>query len=71
MGFTDWSPSHTRLALFIIASFIGQVAIWFPRMGQAEERQARSEERAEKRDTELFAMIDQRITEVNQRIDGL
>ena len=71
MGFTDWSPSHTILALFIVAGFIGQVAILFYRMGQSEKRQARSEERAEKRDAELLAMIDKRITEVNQRIDGL
>ena len=68
MGFADWSPSHTILALFVVAGSIGQVAILFYRMGQAEKRQVRSEERAEKRDAELLAMIDKRITEVNQRI---
>ena len=68
MGFTDWNPSHTILALFIVAGFVGQVAVLFHRMGQAEKRQARSEERAEKRDAELLALIDKRITEVNLRI---
>ena len=35
------------MALFIVAGFIGQVAILFPPMGQTEKRQAQSEERAE------------------------
>ena len=85
MDFGSWSPSHTILALFIVAGFIGQVAVLFYRVGQTEKRLARSEERAEKRDAELLALIDkrfgevnqqfgevnQRFDEVNQRIDGL
>ena len=78
MDFGTWSPSHTILALFIVAGFIGQVAVLFYRVGQTEKRLTRSEERAEKRDAELLAMIDKRIgevnqrfNEVNQRIDGL
>lgn len=71
MDFGTWSPSHTILALFIVAGFIGQVAVLFYRVGQTEKRLTRSEERAEKRDAELLAMIDKRIGETNQRIDGL
>jgi len=78
MDFGSWSPSHTILALFIVAGFIGQVAVLFYRVGQTEKRLTRSEERAEKRDAELLAMIDKRIGETNhrigetnQRIDGL
>ncbi len=71
MDFGSWSPSHTILALFIVAGFIGQVAVLFYRVGQTEKWLERSEERAEKRDAALLAMIDKRITEVNQRIDGL
>ena len=71
MDFGSWSPSHTILALFIVASFIGQVGILFYRVGQIEKRLIRSEERAEKRHAELIAMIDKRMGEVNQRIDGL
>ena len=71
MDFGTWSPSHTLLALFVVAGFIGQVAVLFYRMGQQEKRMVRSEERAEKRDAELLAMVDKRIGEVNQRIDSL
>ena len=71
MDFGTWSPSHTILALFIVAGFIGQVAVLFYRVGQTEKRLTRSEERAEKRDAELLAMIDKLIGEVNQRIDSL
>ena len=59
------------LALFIVVGFIGQVAVLFHRMGQAEKRQVRSEERAEKRNAELLAMFDKQLGEVNQQIDGL
>ena len=58
MDFGTWTPSHTILALFIVVGFIGQVAVLFHRVGQTEKRLARSEERAEKRDTELLAMFD-------------
>ena len=71
MDWGSWSPSHTILALFIVAGFIGQVAVYFHRTAQNSKRIERSEERAEKRDAELLAMIDKRITEVNQRIEGL
>ena len=67
MDFGSWSPSHTILVLFIVAGFIGQVAVLFYRVGQTEKRLTRSEERAEKRDAELLALIDKRIGEVNQR----
>ena len=68
MDWGAWSPSHTILVLFIVAGFIGQGAIYFHRTAQNPKRIERSEERAEKRDAELLAMIDKRITEVNQRI---
>ena len=71
MDFGSWSPSHTILALFIVASSIGQIAILFYRVGQLDKRLIRSEERAEKRHAELLAMIDKRIGEVNPQIGGL
>ena len=61
MDFGSWSPSHTILVLFIVAGFVGQMAVLFYRVGQTEKRLTRSEERAEKRDAELLALIDKRI----------
>ena len=71
MDFGSWSPSHTILVLFMAGGFIGQIGILFYRVGQTEKRLIRSEERAEKRDAALIALIDKRIDEVNLRIDGL
>ena len=71
MDFGTWSPSHTILALFIFVGFVGQVAVLFYRVGQTEKWLAESEERSEKRDAELLAMMDKRMGETNQRIDGL
>ena len=71
MDFGSWSPSHTILALFIVVGFISQIGALFYRVSQTEKRLTRSEERAEKRDAALLAMIDKRIGEVNLRIDGL
>ena len=33
-----WSPSHTILALFIVAGFAGQVAIYFYRTAQNDKK---------------------------------
>ena len=80
-----WSPSHTILALFIVASFAGQVAIYFYRTAQNDKKidkqgetfvhaLERMEERMDKRFVEVnqrFDETNQRIGETNQRIDGL
>ena len=89
MDFSAWSPSHTILVVVTVVvtaiGFIAQVAVLFYRMGQTEKRLAESEERSEKRDAELLALMDKRLGEVNgrfgevngrfgevnQRIDGL
>ena len=75
-----WSPSHTILALFIVASFAGQVAIYFYRTAQNDKKidkqgetfvhaLERLEDRMDKRFSEMIAMSDKRFVEVNQRID--
>lgn len=38
MDFGSWSPSHTVLVLFIVAGFIGQLAIYFYRTGQNDKK---------------------------------
>ena len=79
MDFGTWSPSHTILVLFIVAGFIGQLAIYFYRTGQNDKKidkqgetfvhaLERMEERMDKRFSEMIAMSDKRFVEVNQRI---
>ena len=81
----SWSASHTILVLFIIAGFIGQVAVLFYRTGQLEKRQDKTDEtikeqgetffhaleRLEDRIDKRFVEVNQRMGETNQRIDGL
>ena len=38
MDFGSWSPSHSILVLFIVAGFIGQLAIYFYRTGQNDKK---------------------------------
>ena len=75
-----WSPSHTILALFIVAGFAGQVAIYFYRTAQNDKKidkqgetfvhaLERIEDRMDKRFSEMIAMSDKRFVEVNQRFD--
>ena len=79
MDWGSWSPSHTILVLFIVAGFIGQLAIYFYRTGQNDKKidkqgetfvhaLERLEERMDKRFSEMIAMSDKRFVEVNQRI---
>ena len=79
MDFGTWSPSHTILVLFIVAGFIGQLAIYFYRTAQNDKKidkqgetfvhaLERMEERMDKRFSEMIAMSDKRFVEVNQRI---
>ena len=38
MDFGSWSPSHTILVLFIVAGFIGRVAVYFYRTAQNDKK---------------------------------
>ena len=78
MDWGSWSPSHTILVLFIVAGFIGQLAIYFYRTGQNDKKidqqgetfihaLERLEDRMDKRFSEMIAMSDKRFVEVNQR----
>ena len=80
MDWGSWSPSHTILVLFIVAGFIGQLAIYFYRTGQNDKKidkqgetfvhaLERLEDRMDKRFSEMIAMSDKRFMEVNQRFD--
>ena len=80
MDWGSWSPSHTILVLFIVAGFVGQLAIYFYRTGQNDKKidkqgetfvhaLERLEERLDKRFSEMIAMSDKRFVEVNQRFD--
>ena len=80
MDWGSWSPSHTILVLFIVAGFIGQLAIYFYRTGQNDKKidkqgetfvhaLERLEDRMDKRFSEMIAMNDKRFVEVNQRFD--
>ena len=80
MDWGSWSPSHTILVLFIVAGFIGQLAIYFYRTGQNDKKidkqgetfvhaLERLEDRMDKRFSEMIAMSDKRFVEVNQRFD--
>ena len=79
MDFSQWSPSHTVLVLFIVVGFIGQVAILFYRTGRLEKRADKTDERIDKQgDTFFHALerledrMDKRFVEVidtmNQRL---
>ena len=79
MDWGSWSPSHTILVLFIVAGFIGQLAIYFYRTGQNDKKidkqgktfvhaLERLEERMDKRFSEMVAISDKRFAEINQRI---
>ena len=78
MDWGSWSPSHTILVLFIVAGFIGQLAIYFYRTGQNDkkidkqgETFVHALERLEERMDKRFVEVNQRIGETNLRIDGL
>ena len=78
MDWGSWSPSHTILVLFIVAGFIGQVAVYFHRTAQNDKKIERLEDRMDKRFSEMLSMMDKRFVELNQRngetnqrIDGL
>lgn len=76
----SWSASHTILVLFIIAGFIGQVAVLFYRTGQLEKRQDKTDETIKEQGETFFHALerledrmDKRFVEVigtmNQRLD--
>ena len=85
MDFGSWLLSHTLLVIFIVAGFIGQVAIYFYRTAQNDKKiDKQSEdikemgeaffhalERLEDRIDKRFVEVNQRMGETNQRIDGL
>ena len=85
MDFSAWSPSHTILVVVGIIGFIGQVAVFFYRIGQSEKRTDKIEgliikqsetffnaiERLEERTDKRFVEVNQRISEVRDEISGV
>ena len=78
MDFSAWSPSHTILVVVGIIGFIGQVAVFFYRIGQSEKRMDKIEDLIIKQSETFFNAIerleertDKRFVEVNQQITGL
>ena len=75
MDVSAWSPSHTILVVVTVVvtavGVIGQIAVLFYRVRQTEKRLAKSDERSEKRDAELLALIDKRFGEVNHRLSDV
>ena len=78
MDFGSWSPSHTILALFIVAGFIGQVAVFFYRTAQNDKRidevkaamdQGFSDMRSEM--NHRFSEINHRFSEINHRFSDV
>ena len=75
MDLGPWSPAHTILALFIVAGFIGQVAVYFHRTAQNGKRIERLEERMDKRFADLINTMNQGFSdirsEMNQRLSDM
>ena len=75
MDFGSWSPSHTILALFVVAGFVGQVAVYFYKTSQNTKRIERLEERMDKRFAELISIMNQQIadlrSEMNQQMSDV
>ncbi len=75
MDLGPWSPAHTILALFIVAGFIGQVAVYFHRTTQNAKRIERLEERMDKRFADLINTMNQGFSDVrsemNQRLSDM
>ena len=78
MDFSAWSLSHTILVVVGIIGFIGQVAVFFYRIGQSEKRTDKIEGLIIKQSETFFNAIerleertDKRFVEVNQQITGL
>ena len=67
MDFGTWSPSHTILVLVVLVAFIGQVAVYFYRTAQNDNKIERLEERMDKRFVESFL---QRLIEVISTINA-
>ena len=82
MDWGSWSPSHTILVLFIVAGFIGQVAVYFHRTSQNDKKidkqgemffhaLERLEDRMDKRLSDMQAETNPRFTEMNQRLSDI
>ncbi len=75
MDFGSWSPSHTILALFVVAGFVGQVAVYFYKTSQNTKRIERLEERMDKRFAELISIMNHQIadlrSEMNQQMSDV
>ena len=71
MDFSTWSPSHTIIAIFAAAGFIGQIAALFYRTGQLEKRiEKQGEDIRQQGETFFHALerledrVDKRFTEI-------
>ena len=69
MDLGPWSPAHTILALFIVAGFIGQVAVYFHRTAQNGKRIERLEERMDKRFADLINTMNQGFSDIRSEMN--
>ena len=70
MGFS-WSASHTILVLFIIAGFIGQVAVLFYRTGQLEKRQDKTDQTIKEQGETFFHALERLDDRIGKRLSDI
>ena len=67
----SWSASHTILVLFIIAGFIGQVAVLFYRTGQLEKRQDKTDETIKQQGETFFHALERLEDRIDKRLSDI
>lgn len=67
----SWSASHTILVLFIIAGFIGQVAVLFYRTKQIEKRQDKTDETIKEQGETFFHALERLEDRIDKRLSDI
>lgn len=67
----SWSASHTILVLFIIAGFIGQVAVLFYRTGQLEKRLDKTDETIKEQGETFFHALERLEDRIDKRLSDI
>ena len=67
----SWSASHTILVLFIIAGFIGQVAVLFYRTRQLEKRQDKTDETIKQQGETFFHALERLEDRIDKRLSDI
>ena len=71
MDFGSWSLAHTILTLFIVAGFVGQVAVYFYRTAQNDKKIDKQGETFFHALERLEERMDKRLTEIHQRLSDM